>query len=166
VDYRAGEGVTVRLLGLPVARVRGGGKKAQRSRRAKRRDKAKRAKKAQGAKKANEATKRKRGPSWAWRHRQTLWRAFLRLAGTLHLRGRLAGVVGLPEPDHTAWVAVALGQLARVLPEGAVDVAIDYVDETVDVSGRLSLWLVPAQVLAVGLALLMTRNVRRALRAT
>ena len=116
LDYAVGRGATLRLFGLPVARVASGGRSARKAA-----SKPKRAKKP----KTSKRPRRKRGARWAWGHRQILLRAALRLLGTLHIRGRVSGVVGLPEPDDTVWLGLALYRVAARLPAGTLDLDLD-----------------------------------------
>lgn len=157
LDYALGRGATFRVLGVPVARVGpGGDREAKREK--KRRKQARRERRRRRPKKS-------RGAGWAWRHRRLLQRALLRLLGTLHLRGHVHGVVGLPEPDETAWLDVALRQLRARTPPGLIDVDVDYTDAVLDLEGRVSSWLIPAHPLLVALGLLLSRDGWRAWRA-
>lgn len=110
------------------------------------------------ARKVRRARRRKRsrnnGPLWFWHHRDELLRTLLRLLSTLHLRGRVEGLVGLEEPDDTIWLALAIHAVADRLPEGTLALDVDYADLALELEGRLSSWVVPLHVAAVGLVLL------------
>jgi hypothetical protein len=101
----------------------------------------------------------------AWTHRRTLWPAFRRLLGTLHLRGRVAGTVGLADPADTAALYGLLATLDRGNERLALDVDCDWMDETVELDGTVRGLLWPLHAATVGLALWARRDVRRALRA-
>ncbi|HRE91260.1 MAG TPA: hypothetical protein PK095_19235, partial [Myxococcota bacterium] len=136
-----------RLFGLRVWRSSGRKEPADK-------DPRRRAKRVRRARKDKRRSRRRNnGPLWFWQHRDALLRALLRLVSTLHLRGRVEGAVGLSEPDDTIWLALAIHALADRLPEGTLDLDVDYTDLTLEVSGRLSSWVVPLHVAAVGLAL-------------
>lgn len=151
-----GEGVRIRFFGIPVWRHKGHS-----------RDEAE-----EGQDEASEdgkakAKKRKQGPSAGhlWRNRRVLWWALLRLVRTLHLRGRLAGQVGLDDPADTAMVDLALGQLRERVRAVDWRVACDYADEVLEIQGEVRMWVWPIQVACVALATWLRRDVRRALRA-
>lgn len=106
---------------------------------------------------------RNNGPLWFWHHRDELLQTLLRLLSTLHLRGRVEGLVGLEEPDDTIWLALAIHAVSDRLPEGTLALDVDYADLTLEVEGRLSAWVVPLHVAAVGLALItLNRTTRHA----
>lgn len=106
---------------------------------------------------------RNNGPLWFWHHRDELLKTLLRLLSTLHLRGRVEGLVGLEEPDDTIWLALAIHAVSDRLPEGTLALDVDYADLTLEVEGRLSAWVVPLHLAAVGLALItLNRTTRHA----
>lgn len=106
---------------------------------------------------------RHNGPLWFWHHRDELLQTLLRLLSTLHLRGRVEGLVGLEEPDDTIWLALAIHAVSDRLPEGTLALDVDYADLTLEVEGRLSAWVVPLHLAAVGLALItLNRTTRHA----
>lgn len=157
LDLASGERPTLRLFGIPIARF------TPDKRRTRRKDK-KREKRAKSEK--SEETDARRGPGlvWFFRQRHHLWRLALRMLATLHLRGRVSGAVGMPEPDDSVWLALALNQLDARLPPGTLDLEVDYSDAVLDLEGRLTSWLIPGHVLVVGLALYFFSDLGRALR--
>ena len=161
VRWRAFEAATLHVLGLRVARLRRASPEAREAKRQKARERAEaRARKGKPPKR-----KKQRGFFWSLRHRRTLWRAALRMVRTLHLDGRVAGVVGMPDPDETAWLGLVLGELGARLPPGVLDVEVDYTDEVLAIGGHLRSRVWPAEVLVVLAAVRFGGEMRRALRA-
>jgi hypothetical protein len=99
-----------------------------------------------------------------WRHRRTLWHAGRRLLRTAHLRGRVEGAVGLAEPEGTAVLHGALATARATFGQPEIDVECDWVEDLIDLRGELRSLVVPAEVLGVGMALLLRRDVRKAIR--
>jgi len=163
VRWRMFHGAAVYLFGARVARIRPDTPEKKAETRRKRAEK--KARKAERALRKRQKPKKKRGPTWAWRHRRTLWRATLRVIRTLHIDGRVAGVVGMSDPDHTAWLGVAIDQLADRLPPGTIDVEVDYMDEVLAVGGHIQSRVWPIEVLVVLAAVRFGGEMRRALRA-
>ncbi|TNF30257.1 MAG: hypothetical protein EP329_14010 [Deltaproteobacteria bacterium] len=161
VRWRMSDGAALHLFGLRVHRIRPDSPEERAEKRRKRAEK--KARKAERARLKKK--KKKRGPGWTWRHRRTLWRAVLRVVRTLHIDGRVAGVVGMADPDHTAWLGVALDELAARLPDGALAVEVDYMDEVLAVGGHLQSRVWPIEVLVVLTAVRFGGEMRRALRA-
>ncbi|HSA20721.1 MAG TPA: hypothetical protein P5076_04665 [Myxococcota bacterium] len=146
-----GEGLWLRVLGLRVARLRPGHGPGR------------------GAKVAHpeerpgrQAERRGRGGAWFWRHRRALLGAARRLLGTLHLRGRLRGVVGMEDPADAALLHGLLLALGALGVE--TEVECDYLEARLDLAGELRLRAWPAETLAVALELLFRRELRAALR--
>lgn len=161
VRWRAFEAATLHVLGLRVARLRRASPEAREAKRQKARERAEaRARKGKPPKK-----KKQRGFFWSLRHRRTLWRAALRMVRTLHIDGRVAGVVGMPDPDETAWLGLVLGELGARLPAGVLDIEVDYTDEVLAIGGHLRSRVWPAEVLVVLAAVRFGGEMRRALRA-
>ncbi len=103
-----------------------------------------------------------RGAAWLWRHRAALLQAGRRLLRTLHLEGRLCGVVGLDDPADLAPVHGLLQALAAC---GLVtDVECDYLEARLDLAGELRLRAWPAETLVIALGLLLRPELRAALR--
>lgn len=162
VDVAKGRRATVRLLGIPVWRARDGSKeRARGGRRDGKRDGRREAKRR--AKRVRRV-RRRNGLVWWWHQREVLWGSVMRVVGTLHVRGRVEGLVGLAEPDDTIWLALALDALEQRLPEGTLALEVDYGDAALEVEGEVRSWLVPVQVLAVALGVYLRPTVRRALR--
>jgi|GEM_PF-2252977 len=96
-------------------------------------------------------------------------RLFILLAGravhTLHLSGRVEGIVGLPDAHQTAQLHRSLLALETLLPEGLLGVDVDWVEEVLYLRARLGGWVWPAQVLWLLLTLYLDRETWRALRA-
>ena len=143
----------VRVLGLPLFRV-GGGRRREKPRPERKKDERRKEKGSQRRMRLGEA----------WGHRRTLWMAGRRMLGTLHLRGRIEGTVGLADPSDTA---ILHGLLATVGGGRrlAVDVDCDWMDETLELDGTLRGFVWPPQAAVVLLVLWLRRDVRRALRA-
>jgi len=160
VGYVRGEGGRVRVLGLPLARVGGRPRDPERARR-QREERARR----RAARQAKRGDKPSRGALWWWWHRYTLLAALERALAALHLRGHIGGVVGLADPDETAFVAFAIDRIAARLPEGVIDVGVDFTDDVVLLEGHARLWVWPPQALWVLLAVRYGKDMRRALRA-
>lgn len=166
--FEAGpEGGVVRLLGLrvwsgPLGSDEDPEKKAAKD--AKREEK--RAKKK--AKKRDKRDKKgqgERGLVWfLFRWRLLFW-IFGRFVRAFHIHGRVQGVIGLPDPDQTAQVHRVLVAADAILPEGFVDVDVDWVDEIIALRGQMGAWVCPIQVLWIGATLLLSGETRRALRA-
>lgn len=148
-----GEGGRMRLLGIPVGRFD-----------LRRHDRDEAPVDGDAAKKPD---KHKLGPSARkmWASRRVLWRALMRLVGTLHLRGRLAGQLGLGDPADTAMLELALGQLRDRVRAVEWRVECDYMDEVLELEGEVRSWIWPVQVAVVILVTMLDRDVRRALRA-
>ncbi|MBI5498858.1 MAG: hypothetical protein HY907_01335 [Deltaproteobacteria bacterium] len=145
----SGEEGRVRVFGLPLFRVKG-------------KSRAEGKRKGRNHRWTPMDTDGKGKPGAAWAHRRTLWMAMRRLLRTLHLRGRIEGTVGLDDPADTA---VLYGMLATVdggSERFVVAVDCDWVDETLELEGTVRGMLWPLQVVAVGLALWVRRDVRRA----
>jgi hypothetical protein len=145
------EGLWLRLLGLRLARLRpgkGGPRRPERG---------------QPRRAAPEKDRRGgRGASWFWRHRAALLRAGRRLLRTLHLEGRLRGVLGLDDP---ADLAPLHGLLQALSACGLViEVECDYLEARLDLEGELRLQAWPAETLFVGLVQLLRPELRAALR--
>jgi hypothetical protein len=152
LDVTKGERTTLRLCGLPIARL------ASDDASPKRRKSRKKPRK--------KPRKSRPGPGliWLMRHRQELWNNVLHLIGTLHIRARITGAIGLPEPDDTVWLALALDQLEARLPDSTLDLEVDYSDAVFDVEGNVSAWVIPLQVLVVGLVIYLFTDLGRAVR--
>jgi hypothetical protein len=103
-----------------------------------------------------------RGGSWLWRHRAALLRAGRRLLRTLHLEGRLWGVLGTDDPADLALVHGLLGALSA----GGLATAVecDYLEARLDLEGELRLRAWPAETLVIALGLLLRPELRTALR--
>ncbi len=152
LDIAKGERTTLRLFGLPIARLASDDASPKRRK---------------ARKKPRKKTRKSRpGPGliWLMRHRRDLWNNVLRLIGTLHIRARITGAIGLPEPDDTVWLALALDQLEARLPESTLDLEVDYSDAVFDLEGDVSTWVIPLQVLVVGLVLYLFTDLGRAIR--
>lgn len=142
-------GQVIRLFGLQVWRSKS-------SEKAEKKDPKKGARKVAKVRRARKNRRsRNNGPLWFWQHRDELLQTLLRLLSTLHLRGRVEGLVGLEEPDDTIWLALAIHAVSDRLPEGTLALDVDYTDLALEVEGRLSAWAVPLHVAVVGLLLLI-----------
>jgi hypothetical protein len=100
-----------------------------------------------------------------WGHRHTAWRLLGRVLRTLRLRIDVQGVVGLGDPADTASLFQALWALEGAIPAVRMDVAPDWLDETIQLEGeaRARLWL--AHLGGVLLAAYLKKDTRLLLRA-
>lgn len=108
--------------------------------------------------------KRRRRALWYWRHRRTLLRAGLRLLRAVHPRGRLSGRIGLGDPTDDAAVHGLLAWARGRWPRLALDVECDWVEEVVELEGRVRAIIWPVELLVVLLVVRLSGDVRRALR--
>lgn len=156
----SGDGLRVRLLGIPLPRLRLGQERS-RSRRQRRERKAARRKERPGEKQQEWRQPR---AGALLRHRAAFLRMALELARPLRLRLRIAGTVGTGDPADVALLA-ALARAAGELPGVALDVTWDWVDEVVELDGELSarIWII--HLLGAAAALWLRRENRAALRA-
>lgn len=153
-------GLTVRLLGLPLPRLRPLRPGRQRpGRRRARREKKERERRRRPARGGGRGRLDR-----LLRHRGELLRMALRLARPLRLRGKIRGRVGTGDPADVALLA-ALARAAGGAPGVELDLAWDWLDEVLDLDGELSarLWIV--HLLGVALPLLVRRESRAALSA-
>lgn len=97
-----------------------------------------------------------------WAHIKHMVFAYLR---ALHPYGRVEGVVGLPDPSQTAWVHRVLVGLDAVLPDGTMQVRVDWVEELVWLRTRLGGWVWPPQLIGITLLFLLDRRTWRVLRS-
>ncbi|MCC6624254.1 MAG: hypothetical protein IT385_23585 [Deltaproteobacteria bacterium] len=109
--------------------------------------------------------KGRRGLRWLVARRRLLGAIAGRYVRALHLRMRLDGVVGLAGPDDTARLHQVLAVLDAVLPEGAIDVELDWVEEVVDLEAEIRGWVWPLQIVGITLWLRLDGKTWRALRA-
>jgi hypothetical protein len=125
------DGLTVRLLGIPLPRF--GSRPGRRRWRGRRRGRRERER---GMREASRARKRPRAAALL-RHRGALLRMAVRLARPLRLRVRIAGTVGTGDPADVALLA-AIARAARDLPGLELDLEWDWVDEALELDGELS----------------------------
>ncbi len=151
----ARDGLTLRLLGLRIHRLRLGGDQHTEEREDEKKEK----------KEKTGEDKQGGGARGLLRHRRTLLNMFGRVIRALHIRGRLRGTVGLDDPADTAYVALLLALLAGRTRGLALDVDCDYTNERIELDGWIGMriWIIQLGLVALGL-LLRKRN-RRALRA-
>jgi len=154
VELRPGSAV-LRLAGIRAARLRGwrapGGGRRRPGRERGRPDRAGR----------KGPVARLRG---ALAHRGHVLRMGRRLVRALHLRLRLRGRVGAADPADTATVA-ALVEAARRVPGVELQVAVDWLDEVLELEADGSAWIWVPEVLAVAGWLWLARGNRLAVRA-
>ncbi len=144
-------GLRLRLLGIPLWRLRGGDDARRSARREKRREKRR-------DKQRRRQTRDKTGPGLptTWRHREGLFELARGVIGALPVRGHLHGTVGLGDPADTA---ALFGLLAPLAARGAamdIDVEPDWLDETLDLDGAVTLRVWIAHLLAAVLWRLLT----------
>ena len=141
-------GLRLRLLGIPVWRMRGGGSGDEESPRKRRRRE----------KRAERRREKRRGPGLlkVWMHREGL-RALLRGAiSTFPVRGHLYGTVGLGDPADTATLFGLLAPLEARSQAVDLDLEPDWLDETLDLDGALVLRVWIAHLIAAVLWQLLT----------
>lgn len=143
-------GLRLRLLGIPLWRLRGGDGEKRTARRERRREK-------QRAKRES-SEKSDKGPGLrtTWRHREGLFELLRGMIGALPVRGHLYGTVGLGDPADTAALFGLLAPLAARSDAMDIDVEPDWLDETLDLDGALTLRLWLAHLLAAVLWRLLT----------
>ena len=105
-----------------------------------------------------------RGSGWFWRNRRMLFWMAGRMYRTLHLKGRIAGTVGLGDPADMAYLWMLLWQLEGRVPGLELSVECDWQDEALELDGDVRAWVWPLQVLLVAAFTFLRRDVRRALR--
>jgi len=143
-------GLELRMLGLRVSRLRGGGSRPRRPKR---------------EREEHEEDGRRRGPRWAWRHRRALMRAMLRVLAALHPRGRVSGVIGLGDPGDMAALFALLSRAEERWRRLELDVACDWTEEVLDLEGTVRAFVWPVELAIVLLVVRLRPDVRRALRA-
>jgi len=106
----------------------------------------------------------KRGLGWVLRSRDALWRVTRRVMAATRLRCELRGRLGIGDPADTALLVPMVARLER-WPAVRVQLSWDWLEEVVDLEGRVvaRLWLV--QLIGVMLPLLLDGEVRRLVRA-
>jgi hypothetical protein len=95
--------------------------------------------------------------------REAFQRIALRLARALHLRLRAAGRIGIGDPADTVALSALLVALGRA-PGVELAIALDWVDEALELELELAARLWIAELLAVAVLLLLERANWRALR--
>lgn len=153
------DGLVLRAIGVPVWRFRFGAERAERAER--KRQKKERAK----PKKPKREPEGKRGLAWFLSRRHLIVTLVGRYLRTLHVRGEVAGVVGMANPDDTARLFQVLATMDAVLPEGVIAVEVDWVEEVVQLRARVGGWIWPPQIIVITAWLLLDRATWRALRA-
>jgi hypothetical protein len=116
-------------------------------------------------KKKKKEEKADKGSGWFWRNRRMLFWIAGRMYRTLHLKGRIAGTLGLGDPADTAWLWMFLWQLEGRVPGLELSLQCDWQDEELDLDGDVRAWIWPLQVLVVAAFTFLRRDVRRALRS-
>jgi len=155
------DGATLRLVGLPIVRRRFGDPRPRR-----RKAQAQKKKKKTEAKNHGEPLDRaSRGLFWFLARRHLLTAIGRRYLKALHLRGGIDGVVGLASPEDTARLHQVLTLADRLLPEGALAIELDWVEEVVDLEARFGGWVWPLRIVGLTLWLWLDRKTWRALRA-
>lgn len=146
----AGEAPHLRIAGIRVMTITGGKKKDREA------DEPARKKK----------KKKKSGPGVQWfrSHRHTLWRAAVRLLGSLRLRGRIRGSFGTGDPADTAKAWALLQVVDGRIPHLHLDVTPRYVDEGWDLEGDVRLGVWPIRIVFAALGLFFRREVRHAMK--
>ncbi|MDH5490360.1 MAG: hypothetical protein OEY14_00150 [Myxococcales bacterium] len=158
----SGLGLRVRLLGIPVYRRRTLGSEGD-------------AAESRGSKE-DERDERKRGSrerGWSERALGILRdrREIASMGGqalrALHPRIRVAGTVGFDNPGFTAAAVVAVRELSRVLPDRIeLELQEDFLEESLQLWARMSAWVVPAQLVWIGVVWLLRADTRRVLLAS
>ncbi|MFO0745991.1 MAG: hypothetical protein U1F43_09995 [Myxococcota bacterium] len=159
------DGMAFRIIGIPIMR-RSWDDAARRAAARKAKALSKPPKKKAAKPKPPREPRARRGLRWFLSHRGLLAKVAGRYVRALHLRGGVDGVVGMPDPSQTASVFQVLAALDALLPDGMLDVQVDWVEEVLDLEGRLGAWLWPLEVVVISLALVLDRKTWRALRGT
>jgi len=147
VRYETKKGATLHLLGLRIYRLKLGDEKS--------RDKPKKPKKP-----------RKRGRLLqTFRYRRTAMRLAGRLLGSLRLRARVAGTVGLDDPADTALLMQFIWAIDHRLKRADFDVEPNYLDEGISVEGEGRGLVWPVHVCLVLLGAYLRRETREMIRA-
>lgn len=100
-----------------------------------------------------------------YEERITILEILRRLVAALRVRARIRGSVGLERPDHTAYLALLLEQLAAALPGVEIDVGPDYLEQSVRLEASVDALIWPAELLIVSGGLLLQPKTRRLVRA-
>jgi len=83
---------------------------------------------------------------------------FHKLMRTLHLVLNLSGTYGFDDPSLTG---VTLGMIAALNRGGnSIDLHPDFIRAVVDIRGSMRGWVIPLQILAVGIVFLLKKPVR------
>jgi len=142
-----GEALHLRVVGLRVKDLAGGGKDKE-------------------ADEPAEAKKKRSGPGMRWflRHRRTLLRVAMRLLGSFRFDGWIRGSFGTGDPAETATAWALLQVVDGRIPHLHLDVTPRYVDEGWDLEGDVRFGVWPIRTAIAALVLLLRRDVRRAMK--
>lgn len=88
----------------------------------------------------------------------TIWTGIRRLWQALHLALQVSGRYGFEDPSLTGF---ALASMSALNCNGnSFDLRADFTEEVLDVRGSLRGWLVPLQILLIGLIIIFKKPVR------
>lgn len=161
VRAETGRGVDIGVLGW---RFRpGADDPRKRAKRAKKREERKE-RKARKRTEKRRAPRRRRSRGDFWRARGAILRAGGRIVRTLHLRGHIAGTVGLDDPADTAALVGVVRAVAANQRLLEVRIEPDWVDETIRIHGRWTARFRLAAFVWVALTALLDPPIWRALR--
>jgi len=124
----------------------------------------KRRKEEKKALKARKKEPKKRRP-FSLRGGLVILRFVRRLAGTIRVRGWLAGVVGLDDPADTAALLGAISPLNHRWQRFSVEITGNWTDEMLDLQGEVRVGLWPIRTALATCVLMLDREVREALFA-
>ena len=151
--FHSDRGIHIKLLGIPVYRADSFPS---------------RSKKKKGKKPKKEKARKKRSlreslESFA-EDRHLLFDMAARALRALHASLYIGGRMGLADPSKTALALASIRELDRRLPEAIeLDLWDDYIEDTLQLEGRLKAWLVPLEAVLIALGWLIRADSRRVL---
>lgn len=126
------------------------------------------------ASKKEERRKRRKPAPSPWRPSD--WPQLLRLGGTaramlargvrsVHPRLAISGTLGLGDPEATAWARAVGGALDHLGKRGlTIDLRDELLEETLALDGRVSLWVLPGELVRLALIWMLRNDTRTVLR--
>ena len=119
-----------------------------------------------GERKEKKKKKRQRAdPKVFFEHRETVLHILKRFTTALEPDAVIWGHIGLGSPDHTAYLNFILRELAAAAPRIQLDIAPNYVDQSILIRGVLRVFVWPAQLIGVAVELIARRETRQLIQA-